>query len=124
MLSADDGDDEMRAVSDPIREGAQGTYLSPQCMAVPLPNTCPPCTGFLKVQYTAISKLAVVVAVAIFGSYKMRPSDPYGKGIDSVNTSLLGLVGAISFILVRTARHSPLIPVLHPLTPSRRHRPR
>lgn len=27
MLSADDGDDEMRAVSDPIREGAQGTYL-------------------------------------------------------------------------------------------------
>lgn len=76
VLSQDTGTEAMRAVADPIREGAE---------------------GFLKVQYTAIAKLAVVVAIGIFFSYKMRPTSDTPHGIDILGSNVLGIIGAMSF---------------------------
>ncbi|CAN0002293.1 unnamed protein product, partial [Hapterophycus canaliculatus] len=53
VLSKDDGTPAMRAVSDPIKEGAE---------------------GFLKVQYTAIAKIAVFLLAFIVMSYVLRPT--------------------------------------------------
>eukprot|EP00500_Bicosoecida_sp_ms1_P002290 CAMPEP_0203811278 /NCGR_PEP_ID=MMETSP0115-20131106/3464_1 /ASSEMBLY_ACC=CAM_ASM_000227 /TAXON_ID=33651 /ORGANISM="Bicosoecid sp, Strain ms1" /LENGTH=798 /DNA_ID=CAMNT_0050720099 /DNA_START=197 /DNA_END=2593 /DNA_ORIENTATION=+ len=78
VLACDTGNDAMRAVADPIREGAE---------------------GFLKVQYTAIAKMAGVVAVGIFFSYKMRPYSDNAHGIDTLGSNVLGIIGAFSFIL-------------------------
>lgn len=80
VLAKDDGTPEMRKVSDPIREGAE---------------------GFLRVQYTAISKFAVFVAVGIFMSYKLRPVSPNPKGVELLGSNILGFIGAVSFLLVR-----------------------
>ncbi|CAE7495582.1 AVPL2, partial [Symbiodinium microadriaticum] len=54
VFSKDDGTEAMRNVSDPIREGAE---------------------GFLKVQYGAIFKIAIVLAIIILLSYSMRPEN-------------------------------------------------
>lgn len=77
LLSKDDGTVEMRTVSDPIREGSQ---------------------AFLRVQYTAIARLAVVVAGIIFLSYQLRPSH-MGGGVQSLSSTLLGVIGAVSFVI-------------------------
>ena len=53
MLQKDNGTPAMRLISDPIKEGAE---------------------GFLKVQYTAVARIASLVAVLIFASYYLRPS--------------------------------------------------
>ena len=58
----------------------------------------PWCAGFLRVQYRAIAQLAVVVAILIFLSYKLRP-DHMGTGIDSLGSNVLGAIGTLSFIL-------------------------
>jgi inorganic pyrophosphatase len=58
VMSVDDGTEEMRAVSDPIRQGAQ---------------------GFLRVQYTAIAQFAVPLTALILLSYQFRP-DRGGAG--------------------------------------------
>lgn len=60
-------------------------------------------TGFLRVQYTAIARLAGVVAFLIFLSYKLRPESPGGEGIGSLDHGLMGTISAISFILVSLA---------------------
>ena len=77
MLSKDDGDEAMRRIADPIREGSE---------------------AFLSVQYTAIRNLAVVLAVLIFLSYRLRPQDST-EGIDALGPTLLGLIGSIAFIM-------------------------
>jgi hypothetical protein len=79
VISKDAGTAEMRKVSDPIREGSE---------------------GFLRVQYGAIARIAALVAVLIFVSYKLRPEN-MGTGVDSLGSNVLGLIGALSFGLVR-----------------------
>ena len=77
VLAADDGTPEMRAVSDPIREGAE---------------------GFLTVQYTAIARFAVPLAVLIVGSYQFRPAHgENAQGVAVLGNTVLGLVAAMGF---------------------------
>ncbi len=77
MFDKDDGTPEMRAVSDPIREGSE---------------------GFLKVQYEAILKMAILLCFVILGSYSLRPSGGSDTGVEAVGNGLLGLLAAISFV--------------------------
>jgi len=76
VLDCDDGTPEMRLVSDPIREGAE---------------------GFLHVQYTAIAKFAVPLAVLIVVSYQFRPVSDERKGVALLGNTLLGIVAALGF---------------------------
>jgi H(+)-translocating pyrophosphatase len=75
VLRKDDGTPEMRMVSDPIREGAE---------------------GFLHTQYGTIAKLAGLLAVLLFILYaflrRVSPNDPVG-------TVTLALFTAAAFIL-------------------------
>lgn len=64
VLSKDEGTAEMREVSIPIREGAE---------------------GFLKIQYTTISQYAVVLSVIIFLSFTLRPSHADGSGLGQLD---------------------------------------
>ena len=77
LLSKDDGTMEMRAVSEPIREGSQ---------------------AFLRVQYSAIGRLSVVVAGVIFLSYQMRSADANG-GVSNLSSTTLGVISALSFVM-------------------------
>jgi inorganic pyrophosphatase len=77
VLQQDDGTPEMRAVSDPIREGAE---------------------GFLHVQYTAIAKFAVPLAGLIVVSYQFRPLQHEPKGVAVLGNVVLGLVAALGFV--------------------------
>jgi len=76
VLSCDDGTTEMRAVSDPIREGAE---------------------GFLRVQYSAIAKFAGPLAFLILLSYQFRPTGAE-TGASSLGNGVLGLVAALAFV--------------------------
>jgi H+-translocating diphosphatase len=78
ILAKDDGTKEMRAISDPIRAGAE---------------------GFLQVQYMAIFKLAIVVAAVIFFSYSLRPHNPNANGIEKLGGFTLGSLAAVTFFL-------------------------
>ncbi|KAF0683416.1 Aste57867_24540 [Aphanomyces stellatus] len=78
VLSKDDGTPEMREVSTPIREGAE---------------------GFLRIQYTAISQIAVGLAALIFFSYSLRPNSVHASGVEKLGNTMLGVLGAISFAL-------------------------
>jgi K(+)-stimulated pyrophosphate-energized sodium pump len=75
VLHKDDGTPEMRKVSDPIREGAQ---------------------GFLHTQYGTIAKLSGLLAVLILILYafvrKISPNDP-------VAATTLAILTAVSFVL-------------------------
>lgn len=82
VLQCDDGTPEMRAVSDPIREGAE---------------------GFLKVQYTAIAQFAVPLAGLIVLSYQFRPESAEPKGVALLGNAMLGIVAALGFIFGATA---------------------
>jgi len=77
VLQCDDGTAEMRAVSDPIREGAE---------------------GFLHVQYTAIAKFALPLAGLIVLSYQFRPVNDEPKGVAVLGNTTLGVVAALGFI--------------------------
>eukprot|EP00559_Dactyliosolen_fragilissimus_P002560 CAMPEP_0184867084 /NCGR_PEP_ID=MMETSP0580-20130426/25035_1 /TAXON_ID=1118495 /ORGANISM="Dactyliosolen fragilissimus" /LENGTH=870 /DNA_ID=CAMNT_0027367131 /DNA_START=339 /DNA_END=2951 /DNA_ORIENTATION=+ len=78
VLQCDDGTAEMRAVSDPIREGAE---------------------GFLHVQYSAIAKFAGPLAILIVISYQFRPSDmQHHMGVTQLGNFVLGIVSALGFI--------------------------
>lgn len=77
VLDCDTGTPEMRQVSDPIREGAE---------------------GFLKVQYTAIAKFAIPLAGLIVISYQFRPSSSESVGVAVLGNQVLGLVAAIGFV--------------------------
>ena len=68
----------MRAVSDPIRDGAH---------------------GFLKVQFTAVCKIGIFVTMGIYGSYHLRPKMEVPHGIDKLGTNTLGLLGATTFAI-------------------------
>jgi inorganic pyrophosphatase len=76
VLQSDDGTEEMRQVSDPIREGAK---------------------GFLKVQYTAIANFAIPLAMLIVLSYQFRPSSEKPHGVALLGNALLGIVAALGF---------------------------
>jgi len=70
VFDKDDGTPEMRAVSDPIREGAE---------------------GFLKVQYGAIFKSSTIICVVIMGSYCVRPNSiGHDSGIETLGNAMLG----------------------------------
>jgi len=77
VLAADDGTSEMRAVSDPIREGA---------------------TGFLNVQYTAIARFAIPLAILIMVSYQFRPVNQHAtSGLSMLGNPTLGFIAALGF---------------------------
>jgi hypothetical protein len=82
VLQCDMGTAEMRAVSDPIREGAE---------------------GFLSVQYTAIAKFAIPLAMLIVVSYQFRPAAAEPKGVALLGNTMLGVVAALGFIFGATA---------------------
>jgi H(+)-translocating pyrophosphatase len=82
VLQCDEGTAEMRAVSDPIREGAE---------------------GFLHVQYTAIAKFAIPLAMLIVVSYQFRPESSDPKGVALLGNTMLGVVAALGFIFGATA---------------------
>ena len=80
VLSKDIGTTAMRAVSDPIREGAE---------------------GFLKVQYSAVFRMAALLSVLIYLSYYLRPSagpEDSVQGVSLLSNSYLGTLCAASFI--------------------------
>eukprot|EP00592_Proboscia_alata_P006128 CAMPEP_0194356134 /NCGR_PEP_ID=MMETSP0174-20130528/3894_1 /TAXON_ID=216777 /ORGANISM="Proboscia alata, Strain PI-D3" /LENGTH=849 /DNA_ID=CAMNT_0039125649 /DNA_START=129 /DNA_END=2678 /DNA_ORIENTATION=+ len=78
VLQSDDGTAEMRAVSDPIREGAE---------------------GFLSVQYSAIAKFAGPLAILIMLSYQFRPNDAeHQNGVAILGNGLLGIISAVGFV--------------------------
>jgi hypothetical protein len=78
VLQCDDGTPEMRAVSDPIREGAE---------------------GFLRVQYSAIAKFAGPLALLIVASYQFRPhQEGEIKGVAVLGNAMLGAVAAMGFV--------------------------
>lgn len=77
VLQCDDGTAEMRAVSDPIREGAE---------------------GFLKVQYRAIAKFAVPLAGLIAFSYQFRPVGASPEGVALLGNTALGIVASLAFV--------------------------
>lgn len=76
VLSQDDGTPEMRAVSEPIREGAE---------------------GFLQVQYNAIATFAVPLAFLIILSYQFRPRSENPEGVAILGNTVLGIVAAVGF---------------------------
>jgi len=76
ILSKDTGSAEMRAISDPIREGSE---------------------GFLKVQYGAISKLAIVVGIVVFLSYYLRPDPLVPHGVEKLGGFTLGVLAMVTF---------------------------
>jgi H(+)-translocating pyrophosphatase len=79
VLKHDDGTAEMKAVSDPIRMGAE---------------------GFLTVQYGAIGNISIIVALVIFTAYAIRsnPTDRAG-GVAKLGNSMLGGISAITFLM-------------------------
>jgi hypothetical protein len=77
VLSCDNGTPEMRAVSDPIREGAE---------------------GFLHVQYSAIARFALPLAALIVFSYQFRPWSPEAIGVAVLGNRMLGAVAAAGFV--------------------------
>ena len=81
VLQCDDGTPEMRAVSDPIREGAE---------------------GFLHVQYTAIAKFAAPLALLIWFSYQFRPIGYTSSGVAVLGNATLGAVAAMGFVFGAT----------------------
>jgi len=81
VLAKDMGTAAMRSISDPIREGAE---------------------GFLRVQYSAIFRMAGLIAIVILLSYVLRPSSggpESTKGVQSLGNVYLGVVCAISFLI-------------------------
>jgi K(+)-stimulated pyrophosphate-energized sodium pump len=78
VLRKDDGTPEMRAISDPIREGAE---------------------GFLHTQYGTIAKLAGLVTVLLFVLYafvrKVSPNDPVGAVTLALFTAAAFILGAL-----------------------------
>jgi Na+/H+-translocating membrane pyrophosphatase len=78
IMAKDTGTAEMRAVSDPIREGSQ---------------------GFLKVQYGAISKLSVLVGIVVFLSYFLRPEPRVPHGVEKLGGFTLGILATVTFII-------------------------
>jgi Na+/H+-translocating membrane pyrophosphatase len=76
VFSKDDGSPEMRAVSDPIREGAE---------------------GFLRVQYSAIFRMAFALAAVILLSYSLRPDSKSQGGVDKLGSVMLGIISCASF---------------------------
>ena len=79
VLQCDDGTAEMREVSNPIREGAE---------------------GFLKVQYTAIAKFAIPLAILIVVSNQFRPNNSLkepAEGVALLGNAVLGVVAALGF---------------------------
>ena len=86
VLSKDVGTPAMRAVSDPIREGAE---------------------GFLKVQYSAVFRMAALLSVLIFLSYYLRPTPDEeeaaankesSQGVSLLSNGYLGMLCAASFV--------------------------
>ncbi|EQC35017.1 V-type H(+)-translocating pyrophosphatase [Saprolegnia diclina VS20] len=78
VLAKDDGTPEMREVSTPIREGAE---------------------GFLRIQYSAISRIAIGLALLIFFSYALRTTSAHATGVEVLGNYMLGVLGALSFLL-------------------------
>ncbi|CAI5747267.1 unnamed protein product [Peronospora destructor] len=78
VLSKDSGTAEMKEVAIPIRQGAE---------------------GFLKIQYTAIARMAVVISGLIFFSYALRPSSTLSSGIEKLGNFTLGIVSSVAFLV-------------------------
>lgn len=57
--------------------------------------------GFLRVQYSAIARIAVLISILITLSYQMRPVGKQQHGIEKLGNLTLGLLGSFSFVVVR-----------------------
>jgi len=77
VMQCDDGTSEMREVSNPIHEGAH---------------------GFLRVQYTAIAKFAMPLALLIIFSYQFRPITDSASGVAQLGNGVLGIIAAMGFM--------------------------
>lgn len=60
-----------------------------------------PRPGFLRVQYGAIARLAVVVAFLIFSSYMLRPANVHTTPVERLGALTLGTLNTVAFALVR-----------------------
>lgn len=78
LMAKEDGTPQMREVSNAIREGAG---------------------AFLGTQYSAIARIAVIVAAIVFFSYQLRPSDMAASGVNALSPFTLGFLAALSFIV-------------------------
>ncbi|GMF14729.1 unnamed protein product [Phytophthora lilii] len=78
VLQRDAGSPEMKAVATPIRQGAE---------------------GFLRIQYSAIARIAAAIAALIFLSYALRPSSALSAGVEKLGNLTLGLVASAAFLL-------------------------
>ncbi|KAG6604567.1 V-type H(+)-translocating pyrophosphatase [Phytophthora cinnamomi] len=78
VLAKDAGSAEMKEVATPIRQGAE---------------------GFLRIQYSAIARIAVAIAGLIFFSYALRPSSALGSGVEKLGNVTLGLVASAAFLV-------------------------
>ncbi|KAJ7535752.1 hypothetical protein O6H91_12G044700 [Diphasiastrum complanatum] len=76
VLEKDEGPSEMSQISDAIRDGAE---------------------GFVRTQYGAISKIAVVVAFCILGIYLFRRSTPQEE-LSGLTRSSLAFITVLSFL--------------------------
>ncbi|CAM9975596.1 unnamed protein product [Ectocarpus fasciculatus] len=85
VFGKDDGTPEMRAVSDPIKEGSE---------------------GFLKIQYGAITRMATIVCFLILGSYTLRPNGSSQTGVEAVGNTTLGIVSSLAFVAGATCSAS------------------
>lgn len=100
VLAKDDGTAEMRAISEPIREGSEGKLLPFHAWLLAT-HMLVHYAGYLQVQYKSIARLSVVVGLLIFFSYKLRPDHmgAGGGGVDSLGSNTLGMIGTLSFFL-------------------------
>lgn len=80
VLRHDDGTPEMRAVADPIREGAE---------------------GFLHTQYSAIGYISLFVGMSIFASYMLRSNNSLEgtTGVARLGSFTLAVVNVVTFFL-------------------------
>ncbi|KAL4166482.1 hypothetical protein KRP22_013740 [Phytophthora ramorum] len=78
VLAKDAGSADMREVATPIRQGAE---------------------GFLRIQYSAIARIALAIAALIFCSYALRPSSALSSGVEKLGNFTLGLVASVAFLV-------------------------
>lgn len=110
-MAKDEGTAEMRAVSTPIREGAEGFLRVQVRFSIDRrsgsgrrewalnTHTVPDCFSIFQ-QYSAIARLGVVLAVLIAASYSLRPAGGAAAqhGVGRLGNLVLGVVAALSFV--------------------------
>lgn len=95
IMRKDSGTPQMRVISDAIKEGSEGVYLS-VLQRFPIHHHRPLITvvlGFLQTQYTTVAVIACIVAAVLFIIYALRDST------SSVGSFTLAFVTSLSFLI-------------------------